>query len=168
MAAQNSFDIVSEIDLAEVKNAVNQANKELVQRYDLKGTDSEVTLDEKANQLTISTASEFTLEAVVGVLQQKLVRREVPLQALDYGEVQPASGGRVRQVVSLQQGIPIDKAREIVKALKEAKLKKVQAAIQGDTVRVTGPDRDELQKAIAVIRGRDFGIHVSFDNYRSS
>jgi cyclic-di-GMP-binding protein len=167
MAAQNSFDVVSEIDLAEVKNAVNQANKEVVQRYDLKGSKAEITLDEKARQLVLESDSEFTLEAVLGILQQKLVRRAVPLKALDYGKPLPAGGDRVRQTIQLQQGIPTEKAREIVKLLKEQKLKKVQAAIQGDSVRISGPDRDTLQEVIALLKAHDFGIHIAFDNYRS-
>lgn len=168
MAAQNSFDIVSEINLDEVKNAVNQAEKEVGQRYDLKASASELTLDEKARELILESENDFTIEAVLGVLQQKLVRRGVPLQGLEYGKVQPAGGSRSRQVIKLQQGIPIEKAREIVKAIKDAKLKKVQAAIQGDMVRVSGPDRDALQEVIALLKGSDFGIHIDFSNFRSS
>lgn len=167
MAAQNTFDIVSEVDLAEVKNAVNQANKEVGQRYDLKASGSEIELDEKAHQIVLSSKDAFTIEAVLGVLQQKLVRREVPLKALEYGKVLPAGGDRVRQEITLQQGIPIEKAKEIVRLIKDAKLKKVQAAIQGDSLRVSGPDRDALQEAIALVKGHDFGIDVQFTNFRS-
>ena len=168
MAGRSSFDIVSRIDLAEVKNAVNQANKEVVQRFDLKSSASEIALAEKEQKLVLTSASDFTLKAVVGVLQQKLVRRGVPLKGLTYGKVIPAAGDRVRQEIELQQGIPIEKAREVVKVLKGAKLKKVQAAIQGDEVRVSGPDRDTLQEAIALLKEHDFGIHLEFTNYRSS
>ena len=167
MASQSSFDITSEVDLAEVKNAVNQASKELQQRYDLKGSDSTVALDEKARTLTLESADDFTIKAVNDVLQQKLVRRNVPLKALDYGRVEPSAGDRVRQIVTLQHGIPIEKAREIVKRIKDSKLK-VQAAIQGDSVRVTGRDRDTLQQVIALLKDDDFGIHVQFGNYRST
>lgn len=168
MAAQNSFDIVSEVDLAEVKNAVNQASKEVAQRYDLKASRSEIELDEKNRQLVLTSKDDFTIEAVLGVLQQKLVRREVPLKALDYGKILPAGGDRVRQTITIQHGIPTEKAKDIVKLIKDAKLKKVQAAIQGDSLRVSGPDRDTLQEVIALVKGHDFGIDVQFTNYRSS
>ncbi|HVS13811.1 MAG TPA: YajQ family cyclic di-GMP-binding protein, partial [Thermoanaerobaculia bacterium] len=147
--ATQSFDIVSEVSLPEVKNAVHQASKEVGQRYDLKGSGSTIELDEKASEIVLTSRDAFTLQAVLGVLQQKLVRREVPMKALGYGKVEPVGGDRARQTVTLQQGIPIDKAREIVKAIKEQKLKKVQAAIQEDVVRVSGPDRDTLQEVIA-------------------
>ncbi len=168
MASNNSFDIVSEVDLAEVKNAVNQAEKEVVQRYDLKASMSTIELDEKARKLIIGSKDDFTCEAVLGVLQQKLVRRGVPLKALDYGKVLPAGGDRVRQEIAIQHGIPTEKAKEIVRVIKDAKLKKVQASIQGDSLRVSGPDRDTLQEAIALIKSQDFGIDVQFTNYRSS
>ncbi len=166
MAKQNSFDVVSEVDFAEVKNAVNQAMKEVVQRYDLKNTGSKIDFDEKAPRLVLASKDEFTLEAVKGVLQQKLVRRGVSLKALGYGQVEPAAGGTVRQSIDLQQGIPIEKAREIVKLVKNAKLK-VQTAIQGDLVRVSGKDRDTLQEVIALIKEADLGIDMQFTNYRS-
>src|SRR5262249_10130867 len=143
MAQQNTFDIVSKVDLAEVKNAVNQAMKEIQQRFDFKGTNSNIELNEKENTLTLATASEFTLKSVNDVLQQKLVKRNVSLKALSYGKIEPAAKDSVRQVVTLQQGIPIEKAREIVKFIKDTKLK-VQAAINGDFVRVSGKDRDTL------------------------
>ena len=165
MAKQNSFDIVSEVDLAEVKNAVNQARKELMQRYDLKSTNSTVEFDEKAATLTLGSSDEFSIEAVKGVLIQKLVRRGVSTKALTWGEVVPAGGNRVRQVVELQQGIPMEKAKEIVKIIKGEKLK-VQAAIQGDSVRVTGKSRDDLQYVIALLKEEDLGIDMSFTNYR--
>jgi uncharacterized protein YajQ (UPF0234 family) len=157
MAKQNSFDIVSEVDLAEVKNAVNQAMKEIRQRFDLKGSDSMIELNEQDPSLLLSSADEFRLKAVNDILQQKLVRRGVSLKALSYGRVEPAN---------LQQGIPVEKAREIVKTIKSTKLK-VQAAINNDFVRVSGKDRDVLQEVIATLRERDFGIDMQFTNYRS-
>lgn len=168
MASQNSFDIVSEIDLAEVKNAVHQANKELGQRYDLKGTASEVELDEKVPKMVLRTKSKATLDAVQSVLFQKLAKRKIPLAALEVGTVEPASGDSVRQDIGLQQGIPTEKAKEIVKLVKTLKLKKVQVAIQGDSLRVTGKDRDALQEVIAAVKAADFGIAMQFTNFRSS
>ena len=167
MAKQNSFDVVSEVDLGEVTNAVNQAQKEIHQRYDLKGSGSSIEFDDKQGQLTLASADEFRLEAVKGILQQKLVRRGVSLKALAYGSVDPAAKGTVRQIVTLQQGIPNDKAREIVKQIKNGKFK-VQAAIQGDLVRVSGKDRDTLQQVIAMLKEHDFGIDMQFANYRSN
>jgi uncharacterized protein YajQ (UPF0234 family) len=166
MAKQNSFDVVSEVDLAEVKNAVNQANTEVRQRYDLKSSDSNISLDEKAPSLTLDSSDEYTVTAVKDVLSQKLVRRGVSLKALTPGRIEPAAGGRVRQEIALQQGIPVEKAKEIVKEIKQAKLK-VQASIDGDQVRVTGKKRDDLQDVIALLKGLDFGIDMSFTNYRS-
>ena len=166
MAKQNSFDVVSEVDLAEVKNAVNQANTEIRQRFDLKSTNSDITLDDKAPSLTLDSTDEYTVAAVRDVLSQKLVRRGVSLKALTPGRIEPAAGGRVRQEIALQQGIPMEKAKEIVKEIKQAKLK-VQASIDGDQVRVSGKDRDQLQEVIALLKGKDFGIDMSFTNYRS-
>jgi uncharacterized protein YajQ (UPF0234 family) len=152
--------------MAEVKNAVNQATKEVQQRYDFKGTNSEITLDEREHKIILATASEFTLKSLNDVLQQKLVRRGVSLKALSYGKVEPAAKDSVRQTVTLQQGIPIEKAREIVKFIKDAKLK-VQSSINGDFVRVSGKDRDTLQQVISLLKGKDFGIDTQFTNYRS-
>jgi hypothetical protein len=166
MAQQNTFDVVSKVDMAEVKNAVNQATKEINQRYDFKGTNSTIELDEKARTLVLATASEFTLRALTDVLGQKLVRRGVSLKALSYGKIEPAAKDSVRQTVTLQHGIPIEKAREIVKYIKDTKLK-VQASINGDFVRVAGKDRDTLQKVIALLKEKDFGIDMQFTNYRS-
>jgi uncharacterized protein YajQ (UPF0234 family) len=166
MAQQNTFDVVSKVDMAEVKNAVNQAVKEIIQRYDFKGTNSSIDLDEKEHKLVLATASEFTLRSMNDVLQQKLVRRSVSLKALSYGNIEPAAKDSVRQTVSLQQGIPIEKAREIVKFIKDTKLR-VQASINGDFVRVAGKDRDTLQKIIALLKEKDFGIDMQFTNYRS-
>jgi len=153
--------------MAEVKNAVNQASKEIGQRYDFKGTNSEIQLDEKDHKLVLATASEFTLKSLNDVLQQKLVRRNVSLKALSYGKVEPAAKDSVRQTVTLQQGIPIEKAREIVKFIKDTKLR-VQASINGDFVRVSGKDRDTLQQVIVSLKEKDFGIDMQFTNYRSS
>jgi uncharacterized protein YajQ (UPF0234 family) len=152
--------------MAEVKNAVNQATKEVQQRYDFKGTNSEITLDEREHKIILATASEFTLKSLNDVLQQKLVRRSVSLKALSYGKVEPAAKDSVRQTVTLQQGIPIEKAREIVKFIKDTKLK-VQASINGDFVRVGGKDRDTLQQIISLLKQKDFGIDMQFTNYRS-
>ncbi|MFN7933144.1 MAG: YajQ family cyclic di-GMP-binding protein [Bryobacteraceae bacterium] len=164
---ENSFDIVSVIEMPEVVNAINQASKEIITRYDLKDSKSEIVLVEKDKKITLTSKDEFKLKAVVEILEGKLVKRKVPLKGLQYGEVLQAAGSTVRQEITLQQGIPIEKAREIVKAIKDSK-KKVQASIQGDMVRVTGKDRDTLQEIIAVLRGHDFGIDMQFTNYRSN
>ena len=163
----NSFDIISKIEMPEVSNAVQQALKEIQQRYDLKNSHSNIELQEKENKLTLSSADEFKLKAVIEILESKLVKRKVPLKGLTYGNVTPAAGSTVRQEISLQQGIPIEKAREIVKVIKDSK-KKVQASIQGDFVRVSGKDRDTLQDVIALMRSTDFGIDMQFANYRTN
>ncbi len=163
----NSFDVVSKIDLAEVNNAIQQALKEIVTRYDLKNSKSDIQLNEKDHKILLESLDEFKLKAVNDVLEQKLVKRKVPLKGLTYGAVTPAAGSTVRQEISLQQGIPIEKAREIVKLIKDSK-KKVQASIQGDLVRISGRDRDTLQDVIALLRGQDFGIDVQFTNYRTN
>jgi cyclic-di-GMP-binding protein len=163
----NSFDVVSKIDLAEVSNAVQQAMKEITQRYDLKDSKSSIELKEKDNKLILASQDEYKLKAVVEILGQKLVKRQVPLKGLSYGTVTPAAGSSVKQEVSLQQGIPIEKSREIVKKVKDSKLK-VQAAIQGDFVRVSGKDRDTLQAAIKLLRDADFGIDMQFINFRTN
>ena len=164
--AENSFDIVSKVDLQEVSNAIQQALKEIHQRYDLKESKSNIELEGK-DAMILTSADDYKLKAVNDVLQTKLVKRGVPLKALDYGKIEPAAGSTVRQRVAMQQGIPTEKAREIVKAIKDTK-KKVQASIQGDTVRVSGKDRDALQEIIAVLRQKDFGIDMQFTNYRSN
>ena len=163
----NSFDIVSKIDLAEVSNAVQQAMKEIIQRYDLKDSKSNIELKEKDNKLILASQDEYKLKAITEILSQKLVKRQVPLKGLSYGTVTPAAGSSVKQEVSLQQGIPIEKSREIVKKIKDSKLK-VQAAIQGDFVRVSGKDRDTLQSAIKLLRDSDFGIDMQFINFRTN
>jgi uncharacterized protein YajQ (UPF0234 family) len=166
MAATFSFDVTSTIDMQELDNAVNQARKELAQRYDFKGSPAAIDVDEKAGTLTVSAEDNFKLEAVWEILASKLVRRNVPVKNLQRGEVESASGGTVRQVVTLQQGVATEAAREIVKHLKDLKLKKVQAAIQGDQLRVSSPSKDELQAAMNALRAKDFGIALQFGNYR--
>jgi len=163
----SSFDIVSKIDLAEVSNAVQQARKELATRFDLKGSGSTIELNEKESKLVLASADDYKLKAVSDVLEQKLVKRKIPLKGLTYGAVQPAAGSTVRQEVTIQNGIPVEKCREIVKAIKQSKLK-VQASIQADLVRVTGKSRDALQDAIRLVRENDFGIHLEFTNYRTN
>jgi len=164
--AQNSFDISTGADLQEVDNAVNQAMKEVTTRYDFKGTDSSIRFDRSGPALVLDAPDEFKLKALFDVLQTKLIRRNVPVRNLDPAAVQPASGGRVRQDVRIKQGIETDTAREIVKSIKSAGFKKVQAQIQGDEVRVTSPSRDELQQVIAMLKQKDFGIELKFGNYR--
>src|SRR4051794_9886826 len=165
MAAENSFDIVSKVDLQEVSNAIQNALKEIHTRFDLKDSKSDIQLEGK-EALVLSSADEYKLKAVTDFLQSKLVKRGVPIKALSYGTVEPAAGSSVRQKITMQQGIPIEKAREIVKLIKDSK-KRVQASIQGDTVRVSGKDRDALQEVIALLRGHDFGIDMQFTNYRN-
>ncbi len=161
----NSFDIVSRVDLQEVSNAIQMALKEVHTRFDLKDSKSEIILEGK-DAIVLASKDEYKLKAVNDVFQQKLVKRHVPLKALAYGKIEPAAGATVRQRITLQQGIPIEKAREIVKTIKDSK-KKVQASIQGDLVRVSGRDRDILQEIIAMLRNNDFGIDMQFTNYRT-
>lgn len=163
----NTFDVVSKIDLPEVSNAVQQALKELHQRYDLKDSHSSIELNEKDRKIVLASQDEFKLKAVLDILQQKLVKRQVPLKGLTFGTITPAAGSSVRQEISLQQGIPIEKAREIVRIIKESK-KKVQASIQGDLVRIAGKDRDTLQEVIALLKQTDLGIDMQFTNFRSN
>src|SRR6195256_5310585 len=165
MAQQNSFDIVCEVDRAEVANAINQTIKEVRQRFDFKGSAASVALE--ANDLILTAEDETRLRNMNDIFQQKLVRRGVPLKALNYGTVDPAAGGTVRQRVAIQQGIPQDKAKEVVRFIKDSKAK-VQASIQGDVVRVSGKDRDTLQSVIADLKARDFGIDMQFSNYRTN
>ncbi len=166
MATQSSFDITSTIDLQEVDNAVNQARKEIGQRFDFKGSRASIEFNRTENALVLVAEDEFKLEAVWEVLETRLVRRQVPVKNLKPGPTEPAANGTVRRTVTLQQGIPSEAAREIVKLLKERKLKKVQAAIQGDQVRVSSPSRDDLQEAIKLLREQDFGVSLQFGNYR--
>jgi len=163
---ENTFDIVSKVDLQEVTNAIQQALKEVHTRFDLKDSKSNIALEEK-DAMVLTSVDEYKLKAVNDVFQQKLVKRGVPLKALTYGPIEPAAGSTVRQRITMQQGIPIEKAREIVKLIKNSK-KKVQASIQGDLVRVSGKDRDALQEILALLRGSDFGIDMQFTNYRTN
>ncbi|HXU45196.1 MAG TPA: YajQ family cyclic di-GMP-binding protein [Thermoanaerobaculia bacterium] len=165
MANENSFDIVSTVDLQEVRNAIQQAAKEIVTRYDLKHAGAEVELE--GEEIVLGAADEFTLGQAREVVQTKLVRRGVHLKSLRYGKVEPASGGRARQKITLQQGIPIETSKRIVAEIKTKKLK-VQAAIQGDTVRVSGKNRDDLQAVMAMLRELDLDLPLSFTNYRST
>jgi uncharacterized protein YajQ (UPF0234 family) len=163
---ENSFDIVSKIDLQEVSNAIQHALKEIHTRFDLKDSKSNIVLDGK-DAIVLNSIDEYKLKAVNEVFQQKLVKRGVPLKGLTYSPVDSALGGTAKQRITMQQGIPIEKAREIVKLIKNSK-KKVQASIQGDLVRITGKDRDTLQEIIALLRQQDFGIDMQFTNYRTS
>ena len=163
---ENTFDIVSKIDLQEVNNAIQQALKEIHTRYDLKDSKSNIAMEGK-DVIVLSSVDEFKLKAVNDVFQGKLVKRGVPLKGLSYSPVETAAGSTVRQKIAMQQGIPIEKAREIVKIIKNSK-KKVQASIQGDLVRVSGKDRDALQEIIALLKQQDFGIDMQFTNYRSN
>ena len=165
MAQQNSFDIVSQVDRAEIVNALNQTMKEVQQRFDFKGSAAKVELEE--TDLVLSAEDDTKLRNMNDILQQKLVRRGVPLKAFIYGKAEPAAGGTLRQRAEIQKGIPQDKAKEIVKFIKDSKAK-VQSSIQGDVVRVTGRDRDTLQDIIAKLKAKDFGIHMEFTNYRSN
>lgn len=166
MAAENSFDIVSKVDIQEVRNAIDQATKEVRQRFDLKDSKSEIKL-EGDEAIQLASENEYKLEAVTEILLQKLVKRGVSLKALTFGTVESATGSSVRQKVTLQQGIASEKAKEIVRIIKDSK-KKAQASIQGDTVRVSAKDRDVLQEVIALLRGRDLGLDMQFTNYRSN
>jgi uncharacterized protein YajQ (UPF0234 family) len=161
--AESSFDVVSSVDLQEVKNAISQAMKEIVTRFDLKGSNSQIDLG--TEELVLTSSDEFKLKAVRDVLEGRLVKRGVPLKALTYAAVEKALGDTVRQKVSLQKGIPSEKAREIVKIIKGAKIK-VQASIQGDQVRVAGKSRDDLQRVIQLLKGSELGIDMQFTNYR--
>ena len=163
----NSFDLVSKIELPEVSNAIQQAMKEITTRFDLKDSHSTIELKEQDKKIEMASKDEYKLKAINEILQQKLVKRKVPLKGLIYGPVIASAGSTVKQEVTLQQGIPIEKARDIVKKLKDSKLK-VQAAIQGDLIRVSGRDRDTLQSAIQLLRSSDFGIDMQFTNYRTN
>jgi uncharacterized protein YajQ (UPF0234 family) len=162
---ENTFDVVSKIDLAEVSNAIAQATKEVTTRFDLKDSKSTITLEKEA--IVVHSADEYKLKAVNEILGQKLVKRGVSLKGLTYGVIEPAAGGTAKQKITLQQGIPIEKAKEMVRLIKDSK-KKVQASIQGDLVRVSGKDRDSLQEVIALLRSKDFGLDLQFTNYRTN
>ncbi len=168
MAATQSFDITTGCDLQEVDNAVNQAMKEIRQRYDFKGLDVNIDFRRADTKLVLRAPDEFKLRAVWDVLQEKMVRRRVPLKNLDQGKALPAAGGTVTQEINLQQGIPIETARAIVKCIKEMRIKKVQGEIQGEQVRVVSPSRDDLQTVMHRIKEQDFGVELKFGNYRTN
>ena len=165
MAQQNSFDIVSQVDRAEIVNAINQTMKEVQQRFDFKGSEANVALEDK--ELVLNAEDETKLRNMNDILQRKLVRRGVSLKAFSYGKAEAAAGSSLRQRAEIQQGIPQEKAKEIVRFIKDSKVK-VQAAIQGEVVRISGKDRDTLQEVIAKLKAKEFGIHMEFTNYRSN
>jgi uncharacterized protein YajQ (UPF0234 family) len=166
MSTQSSFDITSNVDLQEVDNALNQARKEVAQRYDFKGAKASIEFDPKESKLVLVADDDFKLNALWEIVQTRLVRRNVPVKNLTRGPAQPAANSTVRQEISLQQGIPSEKARDIVKFIKDAKMKKIQAAIQGDQLRISSPSRDELQEVMRLLREQDFGVALQFGNYR--
>jgi uncharacterized protein YajQ (UPF0234 family) len=166
MAQQCSFDVTSNVDLQEVDNALNQARKEVAQRYDFKGAKASIEFDQKESKLVLVADDDFKLDALWEIVQTRLVRRNVPTKNLTRGTAIPAANSTVRQEISLQQGIPVEKAKDIVKFLKDAKLKRVQASIQGDQLRVTSPSKDDLQEAMRQLREQDFGVALQFGNYR--
>lgn len=161
----HSFDIVSTVDLQEVSNAIQQALKEIGQRYDFRGSKSSIELDKGNSEITIVSDDEYKLKSVVDILESKLIKRKVPIKALDYGKIEDALSGTVKQAVKLQQGIPAEKGKEIAKIIKTSKLK-VQAEIQKDQLRVKAKKIDDLQSAISMLKEKDLGIHVEFVNYR--
>src|ERR1700746_944655 len=163
---ENTFDVVSKIDLQEVSNAMQQALKEIHTRFDLKDSKAKIELEGK-DAIVLHSADEYKLKAVNDILQQKLVKRGISLKSLTYGEVEPAAGGTSKRRITMQQGIAIEKAREIVKLVKDSK-KKAQASIQADLVRISGKDRDTLQEVIQLLKGHDFGIDLQFVNYRTN
>lgn len=163
LAKDSSFDIVSVVDMQEVNNAVNQANKEIAQRYDFKNSKSEITVDEE--NLKIISDNQYKLESVIDIFQTKLIKRNVSIKNLEYGKIEEASGGTVRQIIKIKQGIESEKAKEIVKVIKDTKIK-VQAQIMGDQVRVTGKNKDDLQEVLHLLKEKDFDIELSFTNYR--
>lgn len=165
MAQEFSFDVVSEVDLQAVDNAVNAANRELGTRFDFKGSVSRIDLDKKEAKLTLASDNEGKLKSVIDILQNRLIKHAISLQALDFGKLEPAERGTVRQTAKIRQGVPSDKAKEMVRAIKDQKLK-ANPSIQGDRLRITGRSKDDLQAAIAVLRGNDFGLPIQFTNYR--
>ena len=166
MASSESFDITSGVDLQEIDNAVNQATKEISQRYDFKGQKAEIKYERKDAKLELSAADEFYLNAMWNVIRERMISRKVPVKNLHRGKIEPASGGTVRQEIELKQGISQDTCRAIVKLIKEQKLKKVQVQIQGDAVRVTSPSRDELQGVMNLLREQEYDVDLQFGNYR--
>ena len=166
MATQCSFDVTSNVDLQEVDNALNQARKEVAQRYDFKGAKASIEFDTKDSKLILVADDDFKLNALWEIISTRLVRRNVPVKNLSRGAAQPAANSTVRQEIALQQGIPTEKARDIVKFIKDSKMKKVQASIQGDQLRITSASRDDLQEVMRLLREQDFGVALQFGNYR--
>ena len=166
MAQQNSFDITTGVDLQEVDNAVNQAQKEIAQRYDFKGSKATIEFQRVEGKIALVADDDFRMRALLDVLQAKLIKRGVPSKNLDIGEVKTAGGDTVKRDVGLKMSLDGDTAKKVVAAIKDAKMKKVQAAIQGEQVRVTSPSRDELQAVMQLLRGKDFGVELKFGNYR--
>jgi cyclic-di-GMP-binding protein len=166
MPQSSSFDVTTGVDLQEVDNAVNQAQKEVAQRYDFKGSNASIEFKRAEEQLLLSAASEFQMNALFDIVQSKLIKRGVPVKNLDVGEIKQAGGDTVRQEIKLKTALDSDTAKKVAAAIKDAKLKKVQASIQGDQVRVTSPSRDDLQDAMALLRKGDFGVELKFGNYR--
>jgi uncharacterized protein YajQ (UPF0234 family) len=166
MSQQNSFDVSTGVDLQEVDNAVNQAQKEIAQRYDFKGSKASIDFKRGESAIVLVADDEYKMRALFDVLQAKLIKRGVPVKNLDLGEIKPAGGDTVRREIKLKTALDSDTARKVAAAIKEAKLKKVQAAIQGDQVRVSSPSKDDLQEAITLLRSRDFGVELTFGNYR--
>ncbi|HEU4629530.1 MAG TPA: YajQ family cyclic di-GMP-binding protein [Gemmatimonadaceae bacterium] len=166
MAQTSSFDVTTGVDLQEVDNAVNQAQKEIAQRYDFKGSEASIEFRRGEAQLVLVADSEFQMTALFDVLQSKLIKRGVPVKNLDVGEIKQAGGDTVRREVGLKTALDSDTAKKVAATIKEAKLKKVQAAIQGDQVRVSSPSKDDLQEAMRLLRGEDFGVELKFGNYR--
>ena len=168
MAASNSFDVTTGVDMMEVQNAVDQSTKEITQRYDFKGLKVEIALDTKAKTLTLSAPDDNRLAAIWDVIQSKMVKRKVPLKNLKPGKIESAAGSSSRQVVEIQDGLTSEQAKEVVRYLKDAKLRRVQASINAETVRISGPDKDDLQGAMALLKQHDFGVELKFGNYRSN
>jgi uncharacterized protein YajQ (UPF0234 family) len=166
MAEQASFDITSNVDLQEVDNALNQARKEVAQRYDFKGSKASIEFDPKDSKLVLVADDDFKLNALWEILQTRLIRRNVPVKNMTRGTAQPSANSTVRQEIALQQGIPSEKAKDIIKFIKDAKLRKVQASIQGDQLRIASPSKDELQEVMRLLREQDFGVALQFGNYR--
>ena len=166
MASQSSFDVTTSVDLQEVDNAVNQAQKEISQRYDFKGSIAEIDFSRAEGTLNLTAESEYRMEALFDALQSKLIKRGVPVKNLDVGEIKPAGGDKVNRLIKLKMALDSDTAKKVSAAIKDAKLKKVQAAIQGDQVRVSSPSKDDLQEAMTLLRSKDFGVELKFGNYR--
>ncbi|HTK32454.1 MAG TPA: YajQ family cyclic di-GMP-binding protein [Candidatus Saccharimonadaceae bacterium] len=168
MAGTSSFDVTTGVDFMEAHNAVDQATKEITQRYDFKGLKVSIELDAKEKRIVLAAPDEYKLSAIWDVLQTKMARRQVPLKNLKPGKVEPAAAASVRQEIAIQDGLTADMARDVARTIKDAKLKKIQAAIQGDTVRVSSPSKDELQGVIALLKQADFGVELKFGNFRSN